>query len=151
MTTATNTAGIGQATSADAPRLFEVWEAAVRATHDFLDEEAIGALAPLVRDLLATFAPLYCLRDVTGAPYAFIGVADGNIDMLFVHPDHRARGAGRTLTAFAIGTLGATKVDVNEQNAQAAGFYARMGFRVAGRSERDPFGHPYPILHLELP
>jgi hypothetical protein len=41
-------------------------------------------------------------------------------------------------------------VDVNEQNGQAAGFYARMGFRQAGRSACDAFGHPYPILHLEL-
>lgn len=141
---------IDKATAADAPRLFEVWEASVRATHDFLSEEAIATLVPLVRELLGTFAPLYCLRDVAGAPYAFIGVADGNIEMLFVHPDRRGGGAGRALTTFAIGTLGATRVDVNEQNAQAAGFYARMGFRQVGRSARDPFGHPYPILHLEL-
>ncbi|GGX84002.1 GCN5 family N-acetyltransferase [Pseudoduganella dura] len=141
---------IDEATPADVPRLFEVWQAAVRATHDFLTGEAIDTLAPLVRELLGTFAPLYCLRDSTGAPYAFIGVAAGNIDMLFVHPDRRGGGAGRALAAFAIGTLGATKVDVNEQNGQAAGFYARLGFRQVGRSERDPFGHPYPILHLEL-
>ena len=147
----TVTAHIDQATAVDTPRLFEVWEASVRATHDFLDEDAIAALVPLVRDLLATFAPLYCLRDSSGAPYAFIGVADGNIEMLFVHPGHRGDGAGRTLTEFAIGTLGATKVDVNEQNGQAVGFYSHMGFRQAGRSECDPFGHPYPILHLELP
>ncbi|WP_338769225.1 GNAT family N-acetyltransferase [Massilia sp. METH4] len=141
---------IDKANAADVPRLFEVWEAAVRATHDFLDVAAIAALVPVVRDLLGSFAPLYCLRDAAGAPYAFIGVADGNIEMLFVHPDHRGRRAGRALTAFAIGTLGATKVDVNEQNAQAAGFYARMGFVQVGRSARDPFGNPYPILHLEL-
>ena len=39
--------------------------------------------------------------------------------------------------------------DVNEQNAQAAGFYARMGFRVVSRDALDPSGRPYPILHLE--
>jgi putative acetyltransferase len=141
---------IDKASPADVPRLFEVWEASVRATHDFLSEEAIATLVPLVRDLLGTFTPLYCLRDGTGAPYAFLGVADGNIEMLFVHPDHRGTGAGRALTQFAIGTLGATKVDVNEQNGQAVGFYARMGFSQVARSERDPFGHPYPILHLAL-
>lgn len=141
---------IDKVLAADLPRLFEVWEAAVRATHDFLSEAAIATLVPLVRDLLSTFAPLYCLRDSAGAPYAFIGVAHGKIEMLFVHPDHRGSGAGRALTGFAIGTLGATQVDVNEQNGQAVGFYARMGFRQAGRSARDPLGHPYPILHLEL-
>ncbi|QGZ40511.1 putative acetyltransferase [Pseudoduganella flava] len=141
---------ISQATPADAPRLFDVWSAAVLATHDFLSEEAYAALVPIVRDVLATFAPLYCLRDSAGAPYAFLGVADGTIEMLFVHPDQHGRGAGRALVDFATRTLGATRVDVNEQNPQAAGFYARMGFRPAGRSERDPFGNPYPILHLEL-
>ncbi len=142
---------ISHAQAADLPRLFEVWESAVRTTHDFLTEEAIAQLAPLVRDLLADFAPLYCLRDSNGAPYAFLGVAAGTIEMLFVHAERRGAGAGRTLVEFAITTLGARKVDVNEQNGQAAGFYRRLGFEQVGRSALDPFGNPYPILHLELP
>jgi len=141
---------ISQANAADLPRLFEVWETSVRATHDFLTEAAIDGLKPLVRDLLADFTPLHCLRDDTGRPYAFLGVADGTIEMLFVHPDHRGTGAGRTLVTFAIATAGARKVDVNEQNHQATGFYAHLGFRTVGRSPVDPFGNPYPILHLEL-
>ena len=141
---------ISQATAADLPRLFEVWETSVRATHDFLDEAAIDKLKPLVRDLLARFTPLHCLRDEGGKPYAFVGVADGTIEMLFVHPDQRGTGAGRSLVAFAVGTAGARKVDVNEQNRQAAGFYAHLGFRTVGRSPLDPFGNPWPILHLEL-
>lgn len=39
--------------------------------------------------------------------------------------------------------------DVNEQNSQAVGFYERMGFRRAGRSEVDGEGRPYPLIHLE--
>ncbi len=142
---------ISHATAADLPRLFEVWESAVRSTHDFLTEEAIAQLAPLVRDMLADVSPLYCLRDSNGAPYAFMAVDADTIGMLFVHARHRGAGAGRTLVEFAIATLGARKVDVNEQNAQAAGFYRRLGFEEVGRSARDPFGNPYPILHLELP
>lgn len=30
------------------------------------------------------------------------------------------------------------------------GFYLRMGFAVAGRSETDDVGRPFPILHLRL-
>ncbi|GGY43290.1 acetyltransferase [Pseudoduganella albidiflava] len=135
----------------DLPRLFDVWEQSVRATHDFLSEEGIRDLVPLVRQILQKFAPLYCLRDTANQPFAFIGVADGNIEMLFVHPEHRGGGAGRTLIHFAVSHLNATKVDVNEQNHQAVGFYARMGFRMVGRSEKDPFGQPYPLLHLALP
>jgi putative acetyltransferase len=69
--------------------------------------------------------------------------------MLFVHPDHRGRGVGRTLAGHAI-AAGARTVDVNEQNAQAVGFYERLGFVVVGRSERDADGKPFPILHMAL-
>jgi putative acetyltransferase len=141
---------ISQATAADTPRLFEVWEASVRATHHFLGEQGIQQLIPLVRQILEEFSPLYCLRGEDGAAYAFMGVADGMIEMLFVDPSRRGGGAGRTLVEFAVAQLGARKVDVNEQNGQACGFYERMGFRQAGRSEKDPFGNPYPLLHLEL-
>ena len=43
-----------------------------------------------------------------------------------------------------------TTILLVEQNAQAAGFYARLGFRVTGRDATDPSGRPYPILHLSL-
>lgn len=43
-----------------------------------------------------------------------------------------------------------TKVDVNEQNPQAIGFYEKMGFKPIGRSEKDGSGKPYPIIHMSL-
>jgi putative acetyltransferase len=43
-----------------------------------------------------------------------------------------------------------TKVDVNEQNIQAVGFYKHIGFHVLGRSESDGQGKEYPILHMGL-
>lgn len=54
------------------------------------------------------------------------------------------------LLAHAISEHGVTKVDVNEQNVSAAGFYAHRGFEVVGRSETDEAGRPYPLLHLSL-
>ena len=39
---------------------------------------------------------------------------------------------------------------MNEQNEQAVGFYLHQGFVIAGRSELDGTGKPYPILHLQL-
>ena len=41
-------------------------------------------------------------------------------------------------------------LDVNEQNEQALGFYLHMGLEVVGRSERDDFGKPYPLLHMRV-
>lgn len=69
---------------------------------------------------------------------------------LFVHDDIRGKGIGKALLQYAMGALHAGKVDVNEQNAQAVGFYMHMGFSIVGRSETDPDGKPYPILHLAL-
>lgn len=48
----------------------------------------------------------------------------------------------------AIAALGARRVDVNEQNEQALGFYRRLGFAQVGRSPLDGEGRPYPLLHL---
>ena len=70
--------------------------------------------------------------------------------MCFVRPEYRGRGGGRKLVEWAVACQGADSVDVNEQNPQAMGFYLRMGFAVAGRSETDDAGRPFPILHLRL-
>ena len=134
----------------DMPRLVEVWEASVRATHDFLAEADIERFRPVVRDELFGALPLYCLRDEDGLLVAFSGVADGDLAALFVHPSWRGTGLGRRLVDHAVHELGATTVDVNEQNEQAVGFYRRMGFAVARRSELDEMGLPYPLLHMEL-
>lgn len=142
--------GITLATPFDLPRLMAVWESAVRATHDFLHPTDIERLRPLVRRGLSTFSPLHVLRDVQRAPYAFVGVADGAIEMLFVHDAWRGRGAGRRLVAFAVERLGAMRVDVNEQNTQGVEFYRHLGFRPFARSPLDGQGAPFPILHLTL-
>lgn len=134
----------------DLPRLFEVWECSVRATHAFLTEADLQALIPLVREGLAAFGPIHVLRDGEGRASAFLGVDGAKVEMLFVHADHRGRGLGSRLLAFALEALGATKVDVNEQNPQALGFYLHHGFHIAGRSPVDGQGNPFPILHLTL-
>ncbi len=141
---------VDEANGADAAHLHAIWESSVRATHHFLDEAAIQALSRIVAQVLLEFLPLYCIRDSGGAPYAFMGVAEGKIEMLFVDPASFGRGAGRALVDFARTRLGATKVDVNEQNAQARAFYRKLGFVVVSRSELDSQGNRYPILHLEL-
>jgi putative acetyltransferase len=134
----------------DEPRLFEVWQSSVRATHSFLSDADLATLIPLARAEIAAFTPIYCLRDAHARPIAMLGMQGRKIDMLFVHADHRGRGAGRVLTEFAIRELDANCVDVNEQNDLAVGFYEYMGFHRIGRSEVDSAGHPFPLLHLAL-
>lgn len=81
---------------------------------------------------------------------AFAGIDGDMLEMLFVAPQARGKGVGRQLVEYLVRERGIRRVEVNEQNAQAAGFYARLGFRVTGRDATDPSGRPYPILHLSL-
>ena len=101
-----------------------VWEASVRATHDFLKEEDILFFKPLILNTYLEAVELRCIRNTRNEIVGFLGVAEQN--------------------------LAVTKVDVNEQNEQAVGFYTHCGFEVIGRSELDATGKPYPILHMEL-
>ena len=136
-------------TVTDYVELVSVWEASVRATHDFLKEEDILFYKSLILNEYLKAVDLYCIKDndtITG----FMGLSESSIEMLFIHPAFRGSGTGKTLLQFAINELKTNKVDVNEQNDQALGFYLKMGFKVVNRSELDGMGKPYPILHMEL-
>nr|WP_245678128.1 acetyltransferase [Chondromyces crocatus] len=131
-------------------RLVEVWEAAVRATHHFLSEEDIAHFRPLVRNEFLQAVSLFAVRDARGVVTGFAGVANGKLEMLFVHPAHHGAGIGRCLVEHAIEAHEVVEVDVNEQNPQAVGFYERLGFSTYRRSPTDGMGKPFPILHMRL-
>lgn len=175
-----------QPSPAELDALTALWEASVRATHDFLSEEDIPFFRQMVRNEALAAVDLYVIRDTDdrtdrafgsggtdgnrgstatgqtgetgrdsrtnefGGFTAFAGVAGDMLEMLFVAPGMRGKGFGRQLVNHVTRHCGVRRVDVNEQNPQAAGFYERMGFRTAGRDAADPSGRPYPILHMEL-
>jgi putative acetyltransferase len=132
----------------DVDRLFEIWRNAVEATHDFLKPEDLEFISGQVREAYLPEASLHLAVDREDRPLAFMGLEDDSIDTLFVDPAHHGRGIGRLLIGAARARGLPLKVDVNEQNAQAVGFYERMGFRRIGRSALDSAGMPYPLLHL---
>ncbi|BAN97576.1 hypothetical protein E05_28100 [Plautia stali symbiont] len=130
--------------------LIQVWEAAVRATHHFLNEQDILRLRHLI---LENYFDAVDLRKMTNENHGivgFIGLQDENIEMLFVSPAHHKKGIGARLVHYTIRYLSAKKVDVNEQNAAALGFYQHLGFQVTGRSSVNGEGKPFPLLHLKL-
>ena len=117
-------------------------------THDFLKEE----------DFLyyKKHLPVY-FQHVTlfgfeqeGILIGFMGIAERNLEMLFIDNNYRGTGIGKKLITYAIDNLQVTKVDVNEQNTQAVGFYKHIGFSVYKRSSLDGEGKEYPILHMQL-
>jgi len=132
------------------PRLVDVWEASVRATHDFLTESDVQSIKPMLTKELFDKVEIHAARDPKGEIIGFVGVALRKVEMLFILPEHRGSGVGSALLKHAVVRHDADTVDVNEQNPQALGFYLRMGFRVVGRSERDGQGNPFPLLHMSL-
>lgn len=146
-------------TPAELDALTTLWEASVRATHDFLAPEDIPFFRRTVRRDALPAVNLYVIRENDNATgqsggfagfAAFAGVAGDMLEMLFVAPAMRGKGLGRRLVEHTVRNCGVRRVDVNEQNPQAAGFYERLGFRTSGRDATDPSGKPYPILHMEL-
>ncbi len=129
------------------PALVEIWADAVRDTHDFLDP---ADFARIQGNLATAYFPAVTLvvAEHEGRPLGFAGVLDGGLEMLFVSPHAAGQGVGSALLEHALGEHGVVRVDVNEQNPAALGFYVRRGFEVVGRSETDGDGRPYPILHL---
>lgn len=144
---------IRRALDGDRPLLLDLWERSVRVTHDFLSERDIATLKPLVATALTSDAlEWWVAATESDEPIAFLGYSTGTIDALFVDPRHRGSGVGTRLVAHAQHLAGgALRVDVNEQNEAARGFYASLGFEVVGRSPTDDGGRPFPMIHMMRP
>lgn len=136
--------------TSDYVELARIWEASVRATHDFLPDSYIVRLKNLLLTRYLDSVMLICTKDARQRISGFAGVACGKVEMLFIHPAYRGQGLGRQLLRYAIDCMNADELDVNEQNPQALGFYFKQGFEVVGRTEHDGLGQPYPLLHLRL-
>lgn len=130
--------------------LTSVWRASVEATHDFLSEQDVERIAQYVPEAIRAVRVLVTACDDNRRALGFAGVDDDKLEMLFINPAYRGEGMGARLLDFTVHELGVTTVDVNEQNAQARGFYEHEGFEVVGRSETDEQGEPFPILHMHL-
>ncbi|WIX81346.1 acetyltransferase [Amycolatopsis carbonis] len=131
---------------AEYPELLAIWRSAVEATHDFLTPADVEFFAERVPGYFP--GAEITVATVDGAAAGFSGVSDASLEMLFVHAGHRGAGIGSALVRKAFAEFPALTVDVNEQNPQAVGFYLHHGFVIAGRSEMDSEGRPFPLLHL---
>jgi len=134
----------------DYSEMLEVWESSVRATHDFISDEDIKFYKPIIVQQAFPAVSLRCVKSESGSILGFVGVHGSKIEMLFILNEARGHGFGALLLKYAIEELNANKVDVNEQNPQAVGFYEHMGFKVESRSPLDDMGKPFPLLHMAL-
>lgn len=135
----------------DFPKLLTIWEASVRATHDFLNPDDILFFKNIIQQHNAfSLVELTCIVDEHNKILGFMGIAEDKLEMLFLDPAERGKGLGKQLMLHAFEIHRITKVDVNEQNEAARQFYEHFGFKVQSRSPLDDTGKPYPILHMEL-
>ena len=128
------------------PLILALWEQSVSATHAFLSPADFA----FYKDLLPTFLDHVELRlwSIGGQPMGFSGTNGDELVMLFLDPTKIGAGYGHQILTWLITNQQITKVDVNEQNQRAQAFYLKHGFQIIGRSQRDDFDKPYPILHL---
>jgi putative acetyltransferase len=143
---------VRRSTPTDHAALLDCWLRSVEATHHFVAPADVRAMIPQVRDYLASDSSgIWVACDAAGTIFGFMGLSGGQLESLFLAPEFQGRGVCRFLVQHARSLRANLTVDVNEQNTAAHRFYEACGFVVAGRSEFDGQGRPYPLLHLQLP
>ena len=83
-------------------RMLEIFEASVRATHDFYTEEDIERHLSMVRNSLSCPCHYFCIDKENGNIVGFVSLIGRYIDMLYVHPDYFSMGYGRELLDIAL-------------------------------------------------
>lgn len=139
---------IRKANPEDVPRALEIWRAAVDATHGFLTPQDRAEIDAMVANDFLPKVELLLAVNAHDRPLGFL-VMDGEmIDALFVDPAVHGRGIGTALLDHALSLAPNAVVDASEQATNALPFYEARGFVRTGRSETDPQGRPYPLVHL---
>jgi len=139
---------VRRGTPDDVPRALQIWRDAVDATHGFLTPEHRAEIDVMVAEQFLPNAELWLATDGDDRPVGFL-VMDGEmIDALFVDPVVHGQGYGTLLLDKALELSPNATVDASEQASNALSFYLARGFRMVGRSEVDPQGRPYPLIHL---
>lgn len=132
----------------DVPRALQIWRAAVDATHGFLAPDDRREIDRMVAEEFLPAAELWLAEDAGGEAMGFLVMDGPMIDALFVDPAVHGRGYGSALLAHALELSSEATVDASEQAENATAFYEARGFVRTGRSETDPQGRPYPLIHF---
>lgn len=131
--------------------MLEIWDRAIRASHDFFSNcnAAIRAKKPRVREDLQRLILICARRD--GELEGFAAIEEEELKMLYVHPDRQGQGTGRSLVEYAKRKYRIRYVDVYAQNEQAVAFYKHMNFVCYERTSKPNVdGDPLAVLRMRL-
>lgn len=107
--------------------LLFVWEKAVVATHDFLNESDFLEIKAFLSACDFCALEIFCPVE-KGLLVGFIGLDGHKIVMFFIHPDYFGKGLGKELLNFAIAKKNANVLDVNEQNPKGGCLLSKKRF-----------------------
>ncbi|TKX28817.1 GNAT family N-acetyltransferase [Campylobacter sp. MIT 12-5580] len=128
--------------------LFEIWQSSVRASHHFISQNDLQAIAKEIPSYLLNVEKLYIYKKESQI-LAFAGTNQNCLEMLFVGANMFGKGIGKALLNFCM-QKGVNELAVNEANTKALQFYQNMGFKISKRSEKDTQGRNYPLLFMKL-
>ena len=135
------------------PAMLKIWEDSVRASHFFLKDNDIVEIKEEVKGAFA-FLQNIIVAKVGGEFAGFIGVSEKMIEMLFASPKFFNLGLGKRLILEATNRFFSEQneilVDCNEQNERGLEFYKKLGFKQVSRSEKDPSGRDFAIIHFSI-
>lgn len=105
-----------------------IWLEANLSAHNFINANYWHSKYNAVRNMISE-ADVYVYEENRRIS-AFIGIADGYIDGLFVAADMRSRGVGKLLLDKCKGIYDTLTLRVYERNRRAVKFYSREGFYI---------------------
>lgn len=145
---------IRPATAKDAQGIGKVFDAAVREGWKYMGELAARPMFPPAEwdTLVAEHRPPNVLLVAVSGPCQVVGFTavhpkEGEMYLLFVHPEHAGRGVGRALLAAAHEALRAAGcreafLYTHEENSRALAIYEAAGYRCDGTVRESDFrGH----------
>jgi len=137
----------------DIEAMYEVWHAAVQATHHFLSASDFAAICLQVRRDYLRSGDFIVAVDGGDRVIGFMRMEGTEIDSLYIAPAFHRQGLGQRFVAEAASGIEILEVEVNAQNTQAVAFYDAMGFREIASKQADHEGRPYPLLRMrrEMP
>ena len=126
-------------------KLLSLWEDTVRATHLFLSHDEIMKIKCYVPQALQEVPHLIIAEESKGTPLAFMGIADSQLEMLFVKVNKRGFGIGKKLLTYGIKNYGLQRVAVNKQNPSAIDFIKSRDFTYMAKAKSMNKVDPTPL------